>query len=93
MNAEEHIALDGTSLSDEQRFEAELQHVEDSIKSEVAGLGEILLQLSGSRSVVSGDLSPEQHAVLVERIKATANEVWRTHAVRSEKAMYSEACR
>eukprot|EP00892_Ulva_mutabilis_P003978 jgi/Ulvmu1/1952/UM012_0113.1 len=73
--AEQHIALDGTSLTDEQRFAAELQVVEDSIKSEVTGLGEVLLQLSGSRSVVSGDLSPEQHAVLVERIKAVADEV------------------
>lgn len=75
MLAGQHIALDGSSLSDEQRFDAEIKHVENSIRAEVPIIGEVLIKLSGSRGVVSGELSPEQFAIVVERIKAVAAEV------------------
>lgn len=75
--AEQHILLDGTSLTNEQRFEAGMQHVEESIRSEVSAMGEVLLQLSGSRSVVSGDLSSAQRATVLDRIKAVSDEVRR----------------
>ena len=73
--AEQHISLDGSPLTEEQRFDAELQHVENSIRAEVPVIGEILLKLSGSRSVVTGDLTAEQLATAIERIKAVADEV------------------
>ena len=72
---QQHISLDGAGLTDEQKFEAQIQHVEHSIQSELPQVGELLLQLGGDAGDVSGELSQEQVDSVVARIREATDKV------------------
>ena len=73
--AQQHINLDGAALTEEQKFDAQIHHVECRIQSELQSVGELLLQLGGDAGDVSGDLSQEQIDTAVSRIRTAADKV------------------
>jgi hypothetical protein len=79
--AQEHVPVDGATLTAEQQFEAELQHVEHQIQSDVVRIGELLLPLGGDHGVITGELSEKQIQTTISRMRVAAEKVRQTRVI------------